>query len=303
MKSKENLDESTKAIFIVGPTGTGKSRLALDIAKKYGGRIINCDSIQFYSQLRIGSSAPSDHDLKQAPHYLYSYVNAPHEMTAGQFLRDFYELKNLQGPLIIVGGTGFYIQALEKGMYNVPQIDPELKKQIEDEIKEFGNKKAYQELIEFDPETKVHVNDAYRIGRALEVKRAFGLKMSELKEQAEQDTKYKFPFRYIKIGVDLPKEQLLKNIQNRTAKMLESGWISEVQSLVDQGYGDWAPLNSVGYFEVKEFLAGRIPRNELADQINLSTKQLIKKQKTWFKRDANIQWTDVEKSIDRFLQN
>lgn len=299
-----------KAIFVVGPTASGKSQLAIKIAQKFGGCIVNCDSIQFYNKLKIGSAAPSDEEMKLVPHYLYSYVNPPEEVTAGQYLRDFHNLietyKNLKSPLIIVGGTGFYIQALEKGMYNVPQIQPELKQQIEDEIKEHGNEKAYQELIDFDPETKVHINDAYRIGRALEVKRAFNLKMSELKMQSllsdDAETKFKLPFPFIKIGVDVDREILKENIAKRTKKMLQAGFVDEVKSLVDAGYADWAPMNSVGYFEVKEFLAGRLEKTDLEEMINQSTRQLTKKQKTWFKRDLDTKWIAPDHNDFRFIE-
>ncbi|MBC7754880.1 MAG: tRNA (adenosine(37)-N6)-dimethylallyltransferase MiaA [Moraxellaceae bacterium] len=304
-----------KAIFIVGPTATGKSHLALTLAKKFNGCIINCDSIQFYNKLKIGSAAPDQAEMNQVPHYLYSYVNPPQEMTAGQFLRDFHDLiennKDLKSPLIIVGGTGFYVQALEKGMFNVPEINRELKIQIEAEIKEYGNEKAFKELIEFDPETKIHINDAYRIGRALEVKRAFNLKMSELKMQAllneDTDNKFKLPFPFIKIGIDLDREILKQNIASRTKMMLKNGLIDEVKSLIDEGHADWAPLSSVGYFEVKEFLAGRIDKVDLEDQINLSTRQLTKKQRTWFKRDLEISWlksnqTEILNFVEEFLQ-
>jgi tRNA dimethylallyltransferase len=295
-----------KAIFVVGPTATGKSHLALQIAQKFGGSIINCDSIQCYAHLKIGSAAPSDEEMKQVPHYLYSYVNPPEEVTAGKFLRDFYQLieteKNIKGPLIIVGGTGFYVQALEKGMFNVPQIDPELKRQIEDEIKKHGNERAYQELTEFDPETKIHINDAYRIGRALEVKRAFNLKMSELKLQSllgdeEDTTKLKLPFPFIKIGVGLEKEVLHAQIAKRTKKMLEAGFIDEVKALVAAGHFDWAPMDSVGYFEVKEFLAGRLSESDLEEMINQSTRQLTKKQKNWFKRDLEMVWVNPQDAM------
>ena len=287
-----------KAIFVVGPTATGKSQLALSIAQKFAGSIVNCDSIQFYNRLKIGSAGPSDEELKLVPHYLYGYVNPPQEVTAGQYLRDFHNLietnKDLKSPLIIVGGTGFYVQALEKGMYNVPQIKSELKQQIEDEIKEHGNEKAYKELTDFDPETKIHINDAYRIGRALEVKRAFNLKMSELKMQTllsnETENKFKLPFPFMKIGVDVEREVLFYNIAQRTKKMLQAGFIDEVKALIDEGYGDWAPMNSVGYSEIKELLAGRIPQSQLEELINQSTRQLTKKQKTWFKRDPEIKW-------------
>jgi tRNA dimethylallyltransferase len=291
-----------KAIFVVGPTAAGKSQLALSIAQKFGGSIINCDSIQFYNRLKIGSAGPSDEELKLAPHYLYGYVNPPQEVTAGQYLRDFHNLietnKDLKSPLIIVGGTGFYVQALEKGMYNVPQIKPELKQEIEDEIKEHGNEKAYKELTEFDPETKIHINDAYRIGRALEVKRAFNLKMSELKMQAllsdDAETKFKLPFPFMKIGVDVDREVLKDNISKRTKKMLQAGFIDEVKALIDEGFADWAPMNSVGYSEIKELLAGRIAQADLEELINQSTRQLTKKQKTWFKRDPEIKWVQPD---------
>ncbi|MBC7457612.1 MAG: tRNA (adenosine(37)-N6)-dimethylallyltransferase MiaA [Bdellovibrionaceae bacterium] len=293
-----------KAIFVVGPTASGKSQLALAIAHKFGGSIINCDSIQSYNKLKIGSAGPSEEELKLVPHYLYSYVNPPQEVTAGQYLRDFHYLietsKDLISPLIIVGGTGFYVQALEKGMYNVPPIQPELKQQIEDEIKEHGNVKAFKELTDFDPETKIHINDAYRIGRALEIKRAFNLKMSELKVQSllsdDAETKFKLPFPFIKIGVDVDREDLKENIAQRTKKMLKAGFIEEVKTLIEEGYADWAPMNSVGYFEIKEFLAGRVAESELEELINQSTRQLTKKQKTWFKRDPEITW--VKNSID-----
>jgi tRNA dimethylallyltransferase len=307
-----------KAIFVVGPTATGKSQLAISLALKFGGSIINCDSIQFYNRLKIGSAGPSDEELKQVPHYLYSYVNPPQEVTAGQYLRDFHNLietnKNLKGPLIIVGGTGFYVQALEKGMYNVPQIQPELKQQIEDEIKEHGNEKAYKELTDFDPETKIHINDAYRIGRALEVKRAFNLKMSELKMQTllsdDVETKFKLPFPFIKIGVDVDREVLVRKIALRTKKMLQAGFIDEVKALIDEGHSEWAPMNSVGYSEIKNFLAGQIAEVDLEELINQSTRQLTKKQRTWFKRDPAIKWvdptntehvSDIMKKIDIFM--
>ena len=122
--------QSQKFIFVVGPTASGKSQWALEQAEKYSGSIINCDSVQFYKGLEIGSAAPTQLEKKKAPHHLYGYVEAPQEMTAGQFLRDFYQLlekKILKFPVFIVGGTGFYVLALEKGMYDLEPADLELR--------------------------------------------------------------------------------------------------------------------------------------------------------------------------------
>ena len=113
------MSEKTKVIFVVGPTASGKSALAMQLAKKFNGSIINIDSVQFYEGLIVGSAAPSEEEKKQVPHYLFSYVKAPDEMTAGQYIRDFYELiesGKVTSPLFVVGVTGFYVQSLEKGM-------------------------------------------------------------------------------------------------------------------------------------------------------------------------------------------
>lgn len=300
-------------MFVVGSTASGKSNWAMQLAKKHNGIIVNADSVQFYQGLEIGSASPTLEEKKQVPHHLYNYIEAPQEMTAGQFVRDFYSLlKELSlqkeiRPLFVVGGTGFYLQSLEKGMYDVPEVSSELKAQIEHEIQQHGAEKAYQELIEFDPETKVHPNDAYRIGRALEVKRAFGKKMSELhaeyKSSSQNQFKNYLKNPYLKIGIWNEKEVLLEKVQVRTQYMLQNGMIEEVKTFMAQGFSSWAPLSSVGYFEVKEMLEGRLAFELLESQIITSTMQLIKKQKTWFKRDQSILWSDGEKQKILHVEN
>lgn len=280
---------------MVGPTASGKSALALDFAVRTGGSIVNCDSVQFYNHLFIGSAAPTEEDKKKVPHFLYSYVNPPAEMTAGQYIRDFYRLLDnpeVQFPLYIVGGTGFYVQALEKGMYDVPEIPLELKNQIEEEIKTYGTQKFYEELKRFDPETTVHPNDGYRIGRALEIKRFFNLKMSDFHKKNESQLKNKLPFPFIKIGLQLDKEDALLKVNQRTLNMINQGLVEETKAILEQVSADWAPLNSVGYRETVMYIQNKIAKEDLAEAINLSTRQLIKKQKTWFKRDSSILWND-----------
>ena len=309
--------ENQKIIFVIGSTASGKSQWAMSLAKKYNGSILNIDSVQFYEGLVIGSAAPTQAEKSEIPHYLYNYVQAPIEMTAGQFLRDFYKLidcenfnsKKIKFPLFVVGGTGFYIQALEKGMFNVPEISVDLKLQIENEIKDFGNEKAYQELIAFDPNTQIHVNDAYRIGRALEIKRAFGQTMTQLQAEFENSKKMDLKIPFIKIGKFLDKDVLFKNVTERTHKMLDSGIINEVEYFMGHNHADWAPIRSVGYFEVLKYLKSEITKENLPAEIIQSTMQLIKKQKTWFKRDQTVLWStgnacienEIEQKIDLFL--
>lgn len=298
-------DKNKKIIFVMGSTASGKSQWALQLAQKYNGSIINIDSVQFYKGLVIGSAAPTDDEKKQVPHYLYNYIQAPDEMTAGQFIRDFYKLlenKNIKFPVFVVGGTGFYIQALEKGMYNVPEISVELKKQIQNEITEFGIEKAYAELIAFDVDCKIHKNDAYRVGRALEVKRAFGQTMTQLQSEFENHKKFELKIPFLKIGRHLEKEILLKNVTTRTQNMLSCGIIEEVTPFLKQGFANWAPLKSVGYFETLQYLENKLPKELLAEAIVQSTMQLIKKQKTWFKRDATILWSNGEPHIEKQIE-
>lgn len=291
--------KNIKVIFIVGPTASGKSSLALHLAKKFSGQIINIDSVQFYKGLEIGSAAPCANDLSQVPHHLYGYVSVPTEMTAGQYIRDFYQLienKKLSGPLFIVGGTGFYIQALEKGMYDLPEVDLEIKKNVLDDFQVLGSEKMFNELKKFDPETTLHVNDVYRVGRALEIKRAFNLKMSEFKNKNHLDNKNKLPFPSLKIGMTFDsKDKLLfqNQVHQRSLKMIEQGIVDEVQNFVSQGYEHWAPLHSVGYCETLMFLKNQISFAELPEAITRATMKLVKKQKTWFKKDPSILWSDV----------
>ena len=158
------LTNDAKCVFVVGPTASGKSAWALAQAQKHNGSIINIDSVQFYAGLLIGSAAPTDDEKKLVPHYLYSYVSAPAEMTAGGYLKDFYQLLTgqVKFPLFIVGGTGFYIQALEKGMFDVEAAPAEIREQLESELNKNGAEKLYRELLARDPRSKIHVNDHFQ---------------------------------------------------------------------------------------------------------------------------------------------
>lgn len=186
------MDESHKIIFVVGPTASGKSAWTLDQVQKFGGSIVNADSIQFYSDLKIGSAAPTEAEMQLVPHYLYGYVNPPSEMTAGDFVRDFYQLiknkNDLKWPVYLVGGTGFYVQALEKGMYDLPPADPTLQKQLEEELAENGSLILHKELLCADPESKIHVNDHFRLVRALEIWRKFKIPPSQFKEKTQKES-------------------------------------------------------------------------------------------------------------------
>ncbi len=287
-----------KVTFVVGATASGKSDLALTLADERQGVIVNCDSVQVYSHVQIGAAKPSQADLEKVPHYLYGHVLPPNEYTAGDYCRDFFaqmtELE-VQGveDVFVVGGTGFYFQAIEKGMYTVAKVESE----ISESLRLLGAtgeglEKLYCELKQFDPVSteKIHANDQYRIIRALEIIRSTGRKPSELKQEKQSATTV-FPYPLAKIGVWRERSELHERIYLRVKKMLASGLIEEVEVLNKMGLAAWAPMASVGYHEVQDYLRGEVSSlSELEEKILISTRQLAKRQITWFKRDMAIQW-------------
>lgn len=289
------MKQKRKLIFILGPTASGKSNLAIEWAKKYQGVIFNCDSIQVFQELNIGSAKPNNDELKIVPHFLYDFLPPGSVLTAGEYLRYFSQALvtiDQNTPVFVVGGTGFYFQALEHGMYDVQPTPPDLKKKVLEEINtEGGAGRLYQELQAFDPEyaAKINHQDHYRIARAIEIIRHEGKKVSEVMSASKKDL-MDFDFEILKIGVRPTKEKLRENIRLRMIKMLDQGLIQETKTLVDAGFSNWSPLKSVGYKEVQIYLNENKSLDWLKEWIEIGTWQLAKKQMTWFKRDQKIHW-------------
>ncbi len=296
--------ENMKCVFVLGPTASGKSAWAVEQAQKYNGSVVNIDSVQFYEGLIVGAAAPTEEEKQRAPHYLYSYVQAPQEMTAGGYITDFYKMFEEQKPkfpLFITGGTGFYIQALEKGMFDVVPVPEHVREALEAELKAQGAEVLHAELIKHDPDSKIHMNDHYRLVRALEIIRHTGKKPSDL--LAREQNKNALPFDSIKIGFDFEKPEFENRVRLRTEKMVSGGLIDETKYFLENGFENWAPLSSVGYKECVQWLK-TTPNptiEELKAAVHQSTMQLIKKQKTWFKRDTTILWSNHDHELARFL--
>lgn len=284
-------------IFVVGATATGKSEWALKLAQEFDGVIVNCDSVQVYKKLDIGSAKPSKQEQALVPHYLLDYVSAPEEMTAGNYSRDFYEaLKSIpeEKPVFVVGGTGFYFMAIEKGMYPVIPVPPEIQQQVEEELqREEGTVRLHAEMMAADPEygAKIHLSDRYRIGRAIELIRSQGKSVTEIQREFEAQ-RTPFPYPLLKIGPHWEREVLRERIRVRVQRMLQAGLVAEVQGLLDEGLAAWAPMSSVGYKETLDFLKGTLNEEQLFEEIVKNTHQLAKRQRTWFQRDGEIQWFD-----------
>ena len=323
-------------IFIVGATATGKTDWALKWAtqeKKAG--ILNADSIQIYKELNKGSAKPDFSKYPDISFYLFNELQAPEFCTAGLFRKKALKVLNEKIPkekIFVVGGSGFYIQALEKGMYPLSSPDSEQKNMSSLSLNEFDSStkekssslsdefdssakenpsslldesdsstkedrskslnQLYEELKSKDPETakKISPKDKYRIERALNIMKSQKKTLSQIKKEFQQQS-LKWPYK--KIGLFLSKEELLKRVIARTDQMLQEEWIEEVESLLNKGLTNWRALNSVGYKEIQFYLKGKIKKEELASSIIASTMKLAKKQRTWFKKDKNIQWFDA----------
>jgi len=318
-------------VFIVGQTAVGKTEWALNWAgqeKKAG--ILNADSIQVYKQLDKGSSKPDFLKHPKIPFYLFNELQAPAFWTAGLFRKRALEILSTKlgsEKIFVVGGAGFYIQALEKGMYDIsPEKESNHKQELDQNTGLSGGEKQsikvetasllvknskksgqateqtkqktvspgglYEELQSKDPEVakKISPKDRYRILRALSIIKKEKKTLTQIKKEFQPE-QLKWP--YIKVGLFLPKENLLERVIARTNQMLKQGWVEETERLLKQGLKNWKPLSSVGYKEIQLYLEGQIKKEDLAPAIVSSTMKLAKKQKTWFKKDKSIQWFDA----------
>lgn len=289
------MNKKATLTFIVGPTASGKSQLALDLAKKTNGAIVNADSVQVYKYLNIGSAKPSVEEQAAVPHYLYDLVEPSQIFTAGDYRRAAMEVIDFQAhrtPLYFVGGSGFYIQALEKGMFEVEPPTPEVMLLLDNWEKQGL---LYQELKVRDPKTagRLPEGDQYRIRRALEITLGTGRPFSELENEFKnQKSKLSERFEIKKIGLKIERPLLRKRVEERTRKMLKLGLLEEVKDLMARGYGNSRALQSVGYKECLAYLAEQQKPEQLFQNIVTSTMQLAKKQMTWFRRDPAIEWME-----------
>jgi len=288
--------------FVLGPTAVGKSQFAIEAAEAVGGVIVNADSLQFYKGLSIGSAAPSDHDFKRVPHKLFHCLDWPQEVSAGWFYKimtdTLAELEH-QGVkhVFAVGGSGFYLEILERGLLPVGGESYLIRQELEAKLKEQGNILLYQELVTLDPNwaKKIKPQDSYRIVRALETIKVSGRILTDLYiEWNATRLPFKYPLK--KIGLTASREWIIERVKKRTHQIVTGGILEEVKAFDVKPDQVWAPLRSVGYKEALQFNRGEIKTYaELEEAIVKSTMRLIKKQKTWFKRDKQINWLYPER--------
>ena len=300
------MDLKSKIILIYGPTASGKSRFAVDLAKRVDGEIVNADSMQVYKELKILSARPFKKDYKKIPHHLYGFQNVKKKFSTGQWLKlankKILDIKKRKKVPILVGGTGLYFKALTEGLVKIPNIPIKFRNKVRNLHKEIGYKKFYSKLINLDPLVKRYLNslDSQRVIRAYEIKLFTKKSMYEW----FKNTKSKYEQKdFYKIYIDFPRNELIERINFRTIEMIDKGAILEVKKFIQlKVLKSMTASKAIGISEIKEFIDKKIQISELIEKISIKTRQYAKRQTTWG-RGHMSDWNKIESnSLNQFLK-
>ena len=277
-------------VVIMGPTAVGKSAVAIEIAGHFQTEIISADSRQCFKEFNIGVARPTDKELHEVTHHFIATHSIHEEVNAANFeqyaLKKTTELFQKHNVVIMAGGTGLYIKAFCEGLDEIPATDPAIRKKITNGYKEHGLAWLQKEIQQRDPEFyKIgEIQNPQRMMRALEVVESTGESILFFRKSK----KVKRSFNIIKIGLELPKEELHRNINARVDKMMEIGLLDEVKKLLP--YKNLNALQTVGYTELFYYLDSKFSLDEAIELIKQNTRQYAKRQMTWFKKDSEITW-------------
>lgn len=292
-------------ILVVGPTAVGKTNLCLNLAKKFNTEIVSCDSRQFYREMNLGTAKPSPEELQQVPHHLINSLSIEDEYDVRKFETDALEiLQNIfqkNSIAIMTGGSGLYADAITKGLDEIPDVDPEIRKLIISEYEEKGLEWLQTQIQEVDPEyyEQVDRQNPQRLMRALEVFRGTGLKFSgfRVKKKAVR------PFQILKVGLERNREELYQRIDLRMDQMIEAGLFDEADALFGKRHLN--ALQTVGYSEIFGYLEGKYDKQEAIRLLKRNSRRYAKRQLTWFRRDSEIHWfhPDQEDEIMEWVKS
>jgi tRNA dimethylallyltransferase len=279
-----------KLIAIVGPTAVGKTALSILLAKHFHTEIISADSRQVFKELEIGTAKPSKEELREVPHHFIKTKSIFEKYDAGQYGREALELVNQlfqkQDTLILVGGSGLYVKALLEGFDDMPDADENLRSEIVFNYKSNGLGWLQAEVQNADPDffETVDQQNPQRLMRALELVKTSGKRIQELRAKKKID----LGFDVIKIGLELPREELYDRINLRMDQMIAQGLFEEAERF--QPHKELNALQTVGYREIFDFLEGKYDKAEAIRLLKQNSRHYAKRQLTWFKRDESIHW-------------
>ena len=279
------MEQKNKVVLLAGPTASGKSKLALRLAKNLGGEIINADSMQVYNEIFILTSRPTLEDTKIVKHHLYGFNSVKQKFSTGHWLKMVINKINVQWNRnripIIVGGAGLYFKALTDGLVKVPDIPNDLRTEIRELHKKIGQKKFYNKLIELDPIVKKFLlpSDSQRSMRAYEVKKFTNKSLFVFIKKTKLNFDNKI---FKKLFINIPKELLLKKIDERVEKMFAEGAVAEVRNFLKiKANKELSSNKIIGIKEIKDYIDGKITLIKTKELIKLKTRQYAKRQFTW----------------------
>ncbi|VAW37065.1 tRNA dimethylallyltransferase [hydrothermal vent metagenome] len=286
--------DKIKLLAIVGPTASGKSGLALDVANYFGAEIVSVDSMLVYRGMDIGTAKPTVAELSSVAHHMIDIVDPGAGFSAADYReRASAVIEDITARgkrALVAGGTGLYLRALLEGIFEGPPGNDELRREFDAVIERGGPGGLHAELAEVDPEAaaRIHPNDAVRIVRALEVYRMTGRSISSLhSEQARAGS----PYETLKIGLNKERADLYEDINRRVDSMMERGLLAEVRRLLDKGYGsELRPMQALGYKEMVSHIEGGVELKEAVEALKKNTRNFAKRQLTWFGKDKEIRW-------------
>ena len=286
-------------ISIIGSTGIGKTKLAIEMAKHIGTEIISCDSRQFFKEMKIGTATPTDEELAQAKHHFIGHLSVQDYYSIGQYEEDalekIEEIFEKNDFAVLVGGSMMYEKAVVEGLNDLPEANAENQEKLQKILDEEGLEKLQEILKNLDEEyyNVVHKENPRRLLRAIDVIWQTSRKYSEI----IAEPKHKRDFKVVRIGITAPREIMYERINLRVDKMLENGLIDEVKSLTE--YQKLVPLQTVGYTEIFKYLEGTWDLDFAVEEIKKNSRRYAKRQETWNRKVENVTWLPYDYSEEQ----
>ena len=303
-------------VVVTGPTGSGKSSLAIELAERFEGEIVNADSMQVFRYMDIGTAKPSADERTRVPHHVFDVVDPDEPYSAGRYAGEARTAARLiharDHVVFLTGGTGLYIRAFLDGLIKTEKVDPELRKRLEDEqaraAEEGDAARLHRRLAEFDAQAaaKIHPNDVRRTVRALEILEQSGQRASSVREAHGFRDR---PFRVLHLCIDPGREALAERIEARTEAMIEAGLLREVRGLRERGYAaDLKPMQAIGYRHIQPVVDGADTLANALEAMKVDTRRFARRQRTWIRPLPDVHWHDpgqpdaVFERVGRFLE-
>lgn len=300
---------TSNLIILVGPTAVGKTKLSVELAKRYHSDVFSADSRQLYKEMAIGTAKPTVEEMDGVIHHFVDshtvedlYSVGDYERDTDALLEEYFKEKNIG---ILSGGTGLFVRAVTHGLDDMPKVPAEIRAELLERLEKEGLEALQKQLQELDPTTykQIDIQNSQRVVRALEVCLGTGKPFSSFKEKVVKQ----HPYNIIKIGIERPREELYERVNRRVDIMLDQGLVEEVKSLTK--YRDKNALQTVGYKEVFLYLDGEIAYEEMVELLKRNTRRYAKRQMTWFRNKDKFEWFHAEdfegicNYIDKQLSN